>query len=247
MDSTESKSLVKSSNVEDLEMGSKDDMLYSGAGMTDSILRWGFLRKVYGIISIQLALTIVVSSCLAFIPSASNFVLGNVPFQIVTFILPFLTMIPLYIYRHSHPLNLALLGVWTASLSVLVGAVCSATSGLLVVEALVLTAAVVGSLTAYTFYATSKGHDFSQWGSILYSCLLVLLVWGFIQFFFPPGPLSQGIYSLLGALLFSAYIVYDTHMLMKHHSYDEYVWASVNLYLDIINLFLRILRLLQGK
>jgi FtsH-binding integral membrane protein len=58
------------------------------------------------------------------------------------------------------------------------------------------------------------------------------------------------IYSLVGALLFSLYIVYDTDNLIKRFSYDEYVWASVGLYLDIINLFLRLLQILkalQGK
>ena len=34
--------------------------------------------------------------------------------------------------------------------------------------------------------------------------------------------------------------------LIKRHSIDEYVWASVGLYLDIINLFLEIMRILQS-
>ncbi len=49
------------------------------------------------------------------------------------------------------------------------------------------------------------------------------------------------------AVLFCGYIVFDTHMLMERHSLDEYVWASVSLYLDIINLFLQILRLLGDR
>lgn len=58
-----------------------------------------------------------------------------------------------------------------------------------------------------------------------------------------PAP-CRTIYSLLGALLFCAYLVYDTHLLIQRVGLDEYVWASVNIYLDIINLFLYILRLL---
>lgn len=50
----------------------------------------------------------------------------------------------------------------------------------------------------------------------------------------------------MGALLFSLYIVYDTDNLIKRYSYDEYVWASVGLYLDIINLFLRLLQVLRS-
>ncbi len=84
-----------------------------------------------------------------------------------------------------------------------------------------------------------------------------------------PGPVGQTIYALLGAFLFSAYIVYDVHLLIARKyisqagcptasgflplfcvavwrgstslivagfSLDDYIWASVTLYLDIINL-----------
>lgn len=45
----------------------------------------------------------------------------------------------------------------------------------------------------------------------------------------------------------SADVVYDTFDLIKRHSVDEYVWASVGLYLDILNLFLFILDILGGR
>ena len=57
------------------------------------------------------------------------------------------------------------------------------------------------------------------------------------------------IYSSLGAIIFSFYIVYDTQLIIggKHKKYqynqDEYIFAALNLYLDIINLFLYILDL----
>ena len=56
-------------------------------------------------------------------------------------------------------------------------------------------------------------------------------------------------YASGGALLFSMYIVYDTQLMMggKHKlsvSPEEYVFAALNLYLDIINLFLYILTII---
>ena len=49
-------------------------------------------------------------------------------------------------------------------------------------------------------------------------------------------------FGSVGALIFSLYIVYDTQMMMggKHKyslSPEEYIFAALNLYLDIINLF----------
>jgi len=47
------------------------------------------------------------------------------------------------------------------------------------------------------------------------------------------------------AVLFCLYIIYDTHMIMHKVSAEEYIHASITLYLDIINLFLYILRILN--
>lgn len=52
-----------------------------------------------------------------------------------------------------------------------------------------------------------------------------------------------------GVVLFSVYLVFDLQMVMGGHKYelsaDEYVFATLNLYMDIINIFLYILRLVS--
>lgn len=50
-----------------------------------------------------------------------------------------------------------------------------------------------------------------------------------------------------GAILFSLFIVFDTHMMMHKLSPEEYMLAAINLYLDILNLFLHILKLLGER
>lgn len=67
-----------------------------------------------------------------------------------------------------------------------------------------------------------------------------------VQIFIPLGKLSLMIYGCIAAILFSAYIVYDTDNLIKRYSYDEYIPAAVTLYLDIVNLFLALLALFEG-
>lgn len=66
-----------------------------------------------------------------------------------------------------------------------------------------------------------------------------------LQAFFPLGSTSVAIYGAVGAIIFSGYIVYDTQNLIKRFTYDEYIWAAITLYLDILNLFLTILRMLK--
>lgn len=50
---------------------------------------------------------------------------------------------------------------------------------------------------------------------MLFASLWVLIIWGLIQLFIHPSPVTQTIYALLGALVFSGYIVYDTYLLIQ--------------------------------
>ena len=42
------------------------------------------------------------------------------------------------------------------------------------------------------------------------------------------------------------FIIFDTHMLLKRHTYNEYVVAAISLYLDVINLFLSLMTLFRA-
>ncbi|CAG5130752.1 unnamed protein product [Candidula unifasciata] len=76
----------------------------------------------------------------------------------------------------------------------------------------------------------------------LYGLLLASLM----QVFLPVPALHMGI-SLAGAALFCVFIIVDTHLLMSKLSPEEYILAAINLYLDILNLFLYILRILGER
>lgn len=109
-------------------------------------------------------------------------------------------------------------------------------------QAVFLTTAIVVGLTLYTFKSQT---DFSWMGGVLSSILLASFVGSLFHIFFRNN-MSETVVCVLGAAMFSAYIVYDTHMVMKHLSAEEYIVAVINLYLDIVNLFIKILRLLQA-
>eukprot|EP00850_Spirogloea_muscicola_P014822 SM000109S14136 [mRNA] locus=s109:993:2885:- [translate_table: standard] len=224
--------------------------LYPGVSPDENLLRWAFIRKVYGILSTQLILTAAVAATVVFSEPVKHFVLSTPYALLFIGILPLILLCPLSYYHQHHPLNLILLGLWTVSLAVTIGLTCAFVPGDIVLEALVLTSVVVVCLTIYTYWAVQQGHDFSFLGPFLFAGLLILVVWGLIQMFFPLGQTGRVVYGALGALLFCAYIIYDTDNLVQRYSYDEYIWASIALYLDIVNIFLyllQILRDLQGS
>ena len=213
---------------DDLEAG---EALYPGISPTDNMLRLQFVNKVFSIVGCQLLLTAAVAAALLAHPSAQRALAASAGWQIFLLLGSVLGLIPLHAVRDRHPLNLFALAAWTALFSVSAGLACTFAAPALVLQAVCLTAAAVAGLTAYTFWATRKGKEFTFLGPALFSGLWVLLVWGFIQAFFPLGPVGQTVYALLGAGVFSAYIVYDVHLLATRMPLDEYVWASVSLYL----------------
>ena len=82
-------------------------------------------------------------------------------------------------------------------------------------------------------------------GGYLGAALFGLIVWGIINIIF--GFRLQFLYSLFGALLFCGFIVYDTYAVSQEYEIDQYVEASIALYLNLVNLFLYLLQLLRGS
>ncbi|KAG8389306.1 hypothetical protein BUALT_Bualt02G0215700 [Buddleja alternifolia] len=212
-------------------------------------LRWSFIRKIYTIVSIQLLLTIAVASVVVTVHPISRFFTttgAGLALYIVLIITPFIVLFPLYYYYQKHPVNYLLLGIFTVALASAVGLTCAYTSGKVILEAVILTAVVVVSLTLYTFWAARRGQDFNFLGPFLFGAIIVLMVFAFIQILFPLGRISVMIYGALASIIFCGYIVYDTDNLIKRYTYDEYIWAAVALYLDVINLFLSLLTLFRA-
>ncbi|XP_030945361.1 protein LIFEGUARD 2-like [Quercus lobata] len=212
-------------------------------------LRWAFIRKIYSILTVQLLVTIAVAATVVSVPPIALFFVSSgagLALYIVLIITPFIVLCPLFYYHQKHPVNYVLLGVFTVSLAFAVGLTCAFTSGKVILESVILTTVVVVSLTLYTFWAARRGHDFNFLGPFLFGAVLVLMVFAMIQILFPLGKLSVMIYGCLASIIFCGYIVYDTDNLIKRYSYDEYIWAAVSLYLDIINLFLSLLTIFRA-
>ena len=72
---------------------------------------------------------------------------------------------------------------------------------------------------------------------------LTYLLLGFFCSLF--GFSTNGLYSWLGTLVFCGYVVIDTQMIMNKFGVDDYIIAAIELYLDILNLFLYILSILS--
>jgi len=92
--------------------------------------------------------------------------------------------------------------------------------------------------------ATVTKKDFSFLGKFLFIGLILLVVASLANLFFQI-PALQLTLSAVSVLIFSAYILYDVSNII-HGGETNYVMATVNLYLDIYNIFVSLLNLLMA-
>lgn len=222
-----------------------------GFDFNDQSIRRGFIKKVYSILTLQLAITFVFVSFVLYHNPTKLWVRQHPGMFWVAFVVMLATLIGITCcgdLRRKAPMNFIFLGLFTFAESFLVSVITANYSSQEVMLAFGITAAVCLGLTLFAFQTK---YDFTMMGGFLFTAVLVLFLFGLIAMFFP-GKIMTLVYASAGALIFSMYLVYDTQiMLGGEHKYsispEEYVFAALSLYLDVINIFLHILSIIGAS
>lgn len=149
----------------------------------------------------------------------------------------------------NYPTNYCLLGGITVGFGVMVGVICLQYTGESVIMVTFMTAGITFALA---LFATQTKYDFTGAGPYLFAVLVGLTIFGFILMFIQ-STIAHTIYAAIGAILFSFYIIYDIQLIVggnnKKHEFgiDDYVFAALTLYVDIINLFIKLLELFGDR
>ena len=212
-------------------------------------VRAGFIRKVYGILTIQLIITFG-HVFLFQLPTFKNFVMlhqqlvGNLlMFSSILFLTLFLILICNRNLARTVPCNYIYLFAITLCESISCGIISSLYSFQIVATALALT--IITTLTI-TFYACTTKTNFSYCRMGLYICFSQLFMVGIFAILFRSEALYT-VYTFLMTIVVGMYLVYDTQLIMGKfgvaYSVDDYIFATLEIYMDIIRLFLLILRM----
>lgn len=216
--------------------------------MLDDNIRAGFVRKVYGILSVQLAVTVVIAFPIQ--QMDPYWIATHQQFCQAAMLISLGAVIGVSCccqqVARKYPQNYVFLAIVTICEAIVVGFISAMYTTPSVLMAAGLTGGIFSCLTAYAIYTKT---DFTGMGMYLMVALCGLSLTGFLCIFFPYSPTVQKIMAGFGAILFSFYIVYDTQLICggnhKKHQFgvDDYVFAALTIYLDIINLFIYLLSL----
>jgi hypothetical protein len=256
------------------EGGSVDVILPDGFGSSFSTkeIRAKFIRKVYATLLSQLCITIGFIAIFVFVAPIRTFFCGEqirwddngighcvgatqngFIVYIVSYIIFFITYFAIVCcepVRRKSPGNIFALGFFTLALSTWVGSIAIYNDVYWVMMAIGITAALCLGLTLFSFQTK---WDFTGLGLYLFAASWILFIFGILAcVFFARGyPVIHTVYSALIALLFSGFLIYDTQQIMGGKKYEispeEHVYASIQLYIDVVYIFLAILNLGRGR
>ncbi|CDH54107.1 glutamate binding protein [Lichtheimia corymbifera JMRC:FSU:9682] len=221
----------------------EDDMYKETVANSPVEVRMQFVRKVYSILSTQILSTVVLSAVYMYNAGIRSWVQSNVWMMFGSMIGSLIVLFALMWKARSTPLNYGLLALFTLLEGHLVGTVVTFYEQTLVLQALIITFGVFVGLTLFTLQSK---WDFSGMGPFLFAGISILFLVSIVQIFFPFSEGVQLALAVAGVIIFSGYIVFDTFLIFNRYSPEDYIMASVSLYMDIINLFLRILQILDA-
>ena len=98
------------------------------------------------------------------------------------------------------------------------------------------------------FYGYKTKIDVSKWSTILFVALIVSLIASIVNLFLG-NTMVDIVISWIVIFIFAGYTIYDMHILRELSSDQSinqdkvYIYCAMQLYLDFINLFIRLLRI----
>ncbi|CAM9281428.1 unnamed protein product [Phaeothamnion confervicola] len=210
-------------------------------------VRRQFVAKVFGIVFVQLAVTTVVVVACRWNENAYNYIRDNVWVYWTSWAVALATVLVLACggeARRKYPMNYILLSLLTVAFSFLMAVITTFYDADVVAYALIITCGVV---FACVLLACVCRLDFTKLYGVLMALAVALFIALIIGLFWANSTLYITI-GALGAVLFSLFLIHDIQLVMggrqRQIGPDEYIFAALMVYLDVINIFQYILLIL---
>ena len=214
----------------------------------ERIFRIGFVRKVYGILIIQLVLTFGIV-CLSFIKKVRDFLYEH--FIILYIVLGVSVVLLGFLLcgrkiAKKVPLNYILFFVWTLLESYLLATLASCYDYEVVISGIGVAVGLSVGITVYAMLIINNYMFCPGLSAGLGGVVIFFLIFGCIF-----GKWAYTAYCGCGIFVLSLYIIYDTMLILGEfqlrYSIDDYIIAAISMYVDIVNIFLSLIGMMGGN
>ncbi|KAK0154572.1 Protein lifeguard 2 [Merluccius polli] len=220
-------------SYEEATAGSSSPCYSDGERLTeftweDKNIRRIFIRKVYAMLMIQLFATMAVVAIFTFCEPLKLYIQSNPGWYWASYAVFFVTYLTLSCCSAPRFYN-------TKSVVLCLG----------------ITAVVCLIVTVFSFQTK---YDVTSCGGVLFVFSMVMFTSGLVMALVLPYhyvPWLDCMYAVLGAILFTMFLAFDTQLLMGDKRYtmspEEYIYATLCIYLDIIYIFSFFLQIFGTK
>ena len=213
--------------------------------------RLNFVRKVYGILGFQLALSAAIISIPMTSDKARIWIDTHWGLMIAAMVLSIVvscTMICCLQLTRMVPINYVLMTIFTLCEAYMLAGIAAKYDQEVVIQAAVTTAGVTLALTMFACFTSA---DFVLIGPILVLILSLSLCMSMMFMFVFMFNKLHTFYCMMGVIIYSIYLIVDTQLIMGGKRYeielDDYILGAIILYTDIVMLFLYLIQLFGRK
>ena len=162
----------------------------------------------------------------------------------VSFIVSMLLIYALYMTNLSYEQKYVLFLIFSLIESFLLHIILSTYDDSTIDIAILLTGVLFSLLFIFGLVFVYFGYDLSWMGFFLYLSLFIIIICSLVFSFMPNHDSNQKILTIFSTIVIMLYIIYDTNIILMKSKQDCIIGA-MRYYLDLINLFLDILKLLN--
>lgn len=213
-----------------------------------------FFVKVYGWMALALALTGLVAMQVAASPVALSLIFGNplIFYGLIIGELILVMVLSAGIQKMSPAVAMSMFFVYAAVNGLTLSVIFLAYTKGSIASTFFVTG---GTFAAMSLYGYTTKKDLSGWGSFLFMALIGMIIASVVNIFLH-SPILYWITTYAGVLIFTGLTAYDTNRLKQicgslEAGSEAYVKVAIigalQLYLDFINLFLLLLRLMGRR
>lgn len=208
------------------------------------------IRQVYAWMGGGLLLTALMAMATISSPALFNAIVGNrlVFYALIIGELGLVIAISRAINKISAPVASSLFLLYAALNGVTMSVIFAIYTAESITSTFVITAATFGAMSAFGYFTK---RDLTRWGSFLFMGLIGVVIASVVNIFVGSSAVSW-IISVIGVIVFTGLTAYDTWKIKAlaaagAEGRKPAILGALTLYLDFINLFLMLLRLLGNR
>ncbi|XP_034983762.1 protein lifeguard 3 [Zootoca vivipara] len=234
----------------DLECLVEEDGGFHIAYWVDKNVRQTFIRKVYSIITLQLLVTVGIVALFTFSHPVSYYVQRNIALYYVSyavFLICYLVLALCRSIQRRFPWNIILMTIFTMSTAFMTGTIASVYETKTVIIAMIITAVVTITVTVFSFQTKV---DLTTWRGFFCIMAIVFMVTGIATAIVLSCKYMYWLdllYAAISAVVFTLFLAYDTQLLLGNRKYaispEDYIYGAIQIYVDVIYIFLSFTRL----